>query len=545
MQQFKLDGQAFKRMFLGGVAGLNANKQEINDLNVFPVPDGDTGTNMVLTMQAAAQELNKVTDNSINSMVKSVSMGSLMGARGNSGVILSQLFRGFARGLEGKQEVDAMEFARALQEGADSAYRAVLKPVEGTMLTVARDGAKAALSAAREFNEFFFVLDNLVRHSLESVKRTPSLLPVLKQAGVVDAGGKGIYYIYLGFLNALIDPNYYAALEEATQEGRPVKPGSPGLAEFDEIKYGYCTELILKGENLSADELKEELSPLGDSLLVVGEADLLKIHVHTNNPGKVLEICAGLGTMHKIKIDNMREQHSETLWAAAEEAQSSDADGIGVISVASGDGFKEMFVSLGVDAVIEGGQTMNPSTEDILREIKKLKAGKIILLPNNKNIIMAAEQAKKLSDKEVEVVPSKTLPQGMAALLSLNKVEFNLAENAKKMRDALGNVKTGQITMAVRDSQYNGYEITRGDFIGMNNGDLTVVNKTLEGALFDLLENMVDSEKDEIITFYTGKDITLDETRALIQKVQAKYGSLEVEVYNGGQPLYHFIIGVE
>ncbi len=545
MQQYKLDGLAFKNMFLGGVAGLDANKQEINDLNVFPVPDGDTGTNMILTMQAAVQELNKVTDYSVNNMAKSVSMGSLMGARGNSGVILSQLFRGFAKGLEGKQEIDAMDFARALQEGTDSAYRAVLKPVEGTMLTVAKDGAKAALNAAREYNEIFFVLDNLVRHSLESVKRTPSLLPVLKQAGVVDAGGKGIYYIYLGFLNALIDPNYYAGLAEA-QGGRTVKQGGSVLAGFDEIKFGYCTELILKGENLSADKLQEELIPLGDSLMVVGEADLLKIHVHTNNPGRVLEICACLGTMHKIKIDNMREQHSETLWATAvEEDQSPDDNGIGVISVASGVGFKEMFTSLGVDAVIEGGQTMNPSTEDILREIKKLKADKIILLPNNKNIIMAAEQAKKLSDKEIEVIPSKTIPQGMAALLTLNKVELNLAGNAKKMRDALGSVKTGQITMAVRDSQYNGYEITQGDFIGMNNGDLTVVNKTLEGALFSLLENMVETAKDEIITFYTGQDITLEETKAIMKKVQEKYDGLEIEVYNGGQPLYHFVIGVE
>ncbi len=541
-----LDGPRFKQMFLGGVARLNARKEELNDLNVFPVPDGDTGTNMMLTVQAAIQELKKDTDNSVNSLAKSISLGSLMGARGNSGVILSQLFRGFAKGVEGKEVITSVDFARALQEGVDSAYRAVLKPVEGTMLTVAKEAAKAATNAARRDKNIISVLEKVVEQSLDTVNRTPSMLPVLKQAGVVDAGGKGVYYIYGGFLNVLINPDYreeeIAGKEEVGEE-IPVEAGSLG-----DIEFIYCTEFIIKGQDLSADSLRDRLLDLGDYLLVVGEDTLLKVHIHTNSPGRVLEVSTEAGTLHQIKIDNMLEQHQETRWGHAGKGGNGEGEaveqGIGVITVAAGEGFKELLTSMGVDSIIEGGQTMNPSTEDFLKEVERLSMDEIIILPNNKNIILAAEQAKELSPKEIRVIPSKTIPQGIAALLCLNKEEQSLEDNTRRMTQVLSTVKTGQVTLAVRDSKYNGHAISRGDYIGMHNGDLAVVKKSLEEALQALMEDMVE-EEDELITFYYGQDIAPQEATAIIEGMEEKYSDKEFEVYNGGQPLYHFVISIE
>jgi uncharacterized protein len=544
-----LDGPTFKQMFLGGVARLNARKQEINDLNVFPVPDGDTGTNMILTIQAAIQELKKDTDNSVNSLAKCISLGSLMGARGNSGVILSQLFRGFAKGVEGKEVIDGKDLAEALQEGVNAAYRAVLKPVEGTMLTVAKEAAKAATMAAKRNNNIIYVLEQIVEQSLDTVNRTPSMLPVLKQAGVVDAGGKGVYYLYGGFLNVLVNPDFVEADEPPEAEA---EPGARAFEAGDlgDIEFAYCTEFIIKGKNMSAPALQDKLMELGDSLLVVGEEDLLKVHVHTNNPGRVLELSLEVGMLSAIKIDNMLEQHRETHWGEerdngqAEAKAEADVNGIGIITVSAGDGFKELLTSMGVDAIIEGGQTMNPSTEDFLREVAKLPMQKIIILPNNKNIILAAEQAKKLSDKEIEVIPSKTIPQGIAAVLSLNKVEMGLAENAVRMNRALGMVKTGQVTLAVRDSKYNGHAIVQGDYIGMFDGDLIVVSKSLPGAVDSLMKSMVD-EEDELITFYYGHDVSEEEAADIIDGVEEDYPDKEFEVYKGGQPLYHFVISIE
>jgi uncharacterized protein len=575
-----LDGPKFKQMFLGGAARLNARKEEINDLNVFPVPDGDTGTNMVLTIQAAIQELKKDTDNSVNTLAKGISLGSLMGARGNSGVILSQLFRGFAKAVEGKDTITALDFARALQEGVNSAYRAVLKPVEGTMLTVAKEAAKAAQDAARQNSNIIYMLEKVVEQSLDTVNRTPGMLPVLKQAGVVDAGGKGVYYMYGGYLSVLLNPDYREetaeplepeqkpwAADALIRQREPWAAGAPepepepepahraaAAASLGDIEFIYCTEFIIKGKDLSAEVLLDRLVDLGDSLLVVGEDTLLKVHVHTNFPGRVLEISTELGTLHAIKIDNMLEQHQETRWSEADLSGESEADlsgngeaavaGIGVITVAAGEGFKELLASMGADAIIEGGQTMNPSTEDFLKEVKRLPMQELLILPNNKNIILAAEQARKLSDKEIRVIPSTTLPQGIAALLSLNKVELTLEENRGRMEKALSTVKTGQVTLAIRDSRYNGQVIAQGDYIGMNNGDLTVVRKSLAEAVAALLEEMV-QEEDELITFYYGQDMSSGEAAALIQALQEHYEDKEFEVYNGGQPLYHFVISIE
>ncbi len=543
-----LDGPGFKQMFLGGAARLQARKQEINDLNVFPVPDGDTGTNMILTIQAAIQELKKDTDNSVNSLAKSISLGSLMGARGNSGVILSQLFRGFAKAVEGKEKISAPDFAKALQEGVDSAYRAVLKPVEGTMLTVAKDAATAATKAARRDKNIIFLLEKVVEQSLDTVNRTPGMLPVLKQAGVVDAGGKGVYYMYGGFLNVLVNPDYQVEEVVVTPEGEEREEKAVDAASLGDIEFIYCTEFIIKGQELSAGRLQDRLVDLGDSLLVVGEDTVLKVHIHTNSPGRVLEISTEAGTLHQIKIDNMLEQHQETRWSEQDAGGNGEpavpAAGIGVITVASGEGFRELLTSMGVDAIIEGGQTMNPSTEDFLKEVERLPMGEILILPNNKNIILAAEQAKELSDKDIRVIPSKTIPQGIAALLCLNKVEQTLEENAKRMMGALLSVKTGQITLAVRDSKYNGHNISRGDYIGMHNGDLVVVGKTLEETLKALMETMV-GEEDELITIYYGQDIAHEEALALVEELEENYADKEFEVYNGGQPLYQFVISIE
>ncbi len=543
-----LDGANFKKMFIGGASLLSSKKNEINDLNVFPVPDGDTGTNMILTIRSAVQELDKIEDKSISDLAKSISMGSLMGARGNSGVILSQLFRGFAKGIEGKKELKGIDFAKALQEGVNSAYNAVLKPVEGTMLTVAKESAKAALKAAQKNNNIIFVLESIVRQSLDTVNKTPSMLPVLKQAGVVDAGGKGIYYLYKGFLNVLTNPEFnLTAYEETETEEATLSAKSKN---FGEIEFAYCTEFILKGKELSANELKDNLMVLGDSLLVVGEENLLKVHIHTNQPGKVLGICTELGMLSQIKIDNMKEQHEDTRWSEKPTEnngvvfKSVEKSSIGVITVAAGEGFKDLLLSMGVDAVIEGGQTMNPSTEDFLSEIKKLPSDKIILLPNNKNIIMAAEQASKLSEKGVKVVPSKTVPQGIAALLNLNKVELSLEENASKMKNALSSVKTGQITLAVRDSNYNGYKIVKGDYLGIFDGEIKVVKSSLEETVISLLAEMVE-DYDEIITFYYGNDITKESAEKIVNETQKKYNDKDIEIYNGGQPLYHFVISIE
>ncbi len=550
-----LDGGTLKRMFLGGSILLNQRKQMIDSLNVFPVPDGDTGINMSLTLNFAVQQLEQLQDNSVGKVAETIATGSLMGARGNSGVIMSQLFRGFSRGLEEKKEANQDEFSRALQEGVKTAYKAVMKPVEGTMLTVAREAADAAVRQVEKGGDFIFLMEELLRQSRQTLKKTPQMLPVLKQAGVVDAGGEGLCAIYEGFLKALqgYDFESHVIAEEKTEIE---------VLEFlpdEEITFQYCTEFLVKGSDLQSENLQSKLVDQGDSLLVVGEGEVLKVHVHTNNPGIVLDICIGFGELSQIKIDNMKEQkrdfvreethhnHSNDTFIANlsnTATENEESEDIQIIAVSPGDGISEIFKSMGPTLIIEGGQTMNPSTEDFLQAINKSKAEHIIILPNNKNIILAAEQSRDLSTKEVVVVPSKTIPQGITALMAFDSLQKDINNNVLCMKESLTQVKTGQVTYAVRDSTYDGKAIKNGSVIGLEENTLKIVGKNIEEVVISLIQGLFE-DNDEIITLYYGNSVTQEEAESLAQKLQKMFPQSEVEYYQGGQPLYYYFISVE
>lgn len=550
-----LDGDTLKKMFLAGSILLNQKKHYIDSLNVFPVPDGDTGTNMSLTLNFAVQQLDTNQENTVGKVASVMAAGSLMGARGNSGVILSQLFRGFSKGLEEKEEINGEEFARALQEGVKTAYKAVMKPVEGTMLTVAREAADAAFREAEQGVDILALMEVFLHQARETLKKTPQLLPVLKQAGVVDAGGEGLCVIYEGFLKSLQGFDFTMEVKEEAPSGRE----APEVSFQEEITFQYCTELLVKGCNLQSEVLQEKLLDQGDSLLVVGEGELLKVHVHTNNPGIVLDICIQFGQLSKIKIDNMKEQHREFV---QDETQQHHSDkpfdfyvpysetgeeavpAIQIIVVSPGDGISEIFTSMGASLIIEGGQTMNPSTEDFLQAIEKSTAEKVIILPNNKNIILAAEQSRDLSSKEVVVVPSKTIPQGISALMAFEPVQKEFADNVDSMKEALSQVKTGQVTYAVRDSSYDGKEIKNGSVIGLQENTLTVVGNHPEEVIISLIQGIYE-EGDEVITLYYGNNVTEDQAENLAHKLQEIYPEAEVEYYRGGQPLYYYFLSVE
>ncbi len=550
-----LDGDALKKMFLAGAIRLNQKKHYIDSLNVFPVPDGDTGTNMSLTFNFAVQQLDKLQENTVEKVAETIATGSLMGARGNSGVILSQLFRGFSRGLVGKEKADGVEFAKALQEGVRTAYKAVMKPVEGTMLTVAREAADAAFREAQLGTDFVALMEVFLQQSKETLKKTPQLLPVLKQAGVVDAGGEGLCVIYDGFLKSLQGFDFDLDIIEEV----PPERETAGVSLEEEITFQYCTELLVKGSNLQSQALQEKLMDQGDSLLVVGEGEILKVHVHTNNPGIVLDICLKFGQLSQIKIDNMKEQHQEFSGEGKKPPEENDfiqsfvpysengeekSTDIKIIAVSPGDGISEIFTSMGVSHIIEGGQTMNPSTEDFLQAIDRSNGQKIIILPNNKNIILAAEQSRDLSSKEVMVVPSKTIPQGISALMAFDPVQTEFADNFEAMKEALSQVKTGQVTYAVRDSSYDGKSIKNGSVIGLQENTLSIVGENPEEVVKKLIQEIYE-EGDEIITLYYGNNITEDEADNLAQKLQVYYPDAEVEHYRGGQPLYYYFISVE
>ncbi|UNC92768.1 DAK2 domain-containing protein [Candidatus Contubernalis alkaliaceticus] len=550
-----LEGINLKKMFLGGPILLNQKKQFIDSLNVFPVPDGDTGTNMSLTLNFAVQQLEQLEDNSVGKVVETIATGSLMGARGNSGVIMSQLFRGFSRGVGEKKDITPEEFSRALQEGVKTAYKAVMKPVEGTMLTVAREAADAALRKAEMCGDFIPVMEDFLRQARQTLKKTPQMLPVLKQAGVVDAGGEGLCAIYEGFLKAL--QGYDFDSEVIAEEKTEIEVLQ--VLKNEEIIFQYCTELLVKGSNLQSEELQEKLMDLGDSLLVVGEGEILKVHVHTNNPGRVLDICIGFGELSQIKIDNMKEQKQEFVQEETNLSQDNDklnnyypnintereaVGGIQIIAVSPGDGISEIFKSMGPTLIIEGGQTMNPSTEDFLQAIDKSKAEQLIILPNNKNIILAAEQSSKLSTKEVVVVPSKTIPQGITALMAFDSIEKDIDKNVYTMKESLSQVKTGQVTYAVRDSTYEGKAIKNGSVIGLEENTLKIVGQNTEEVVISLIQELF-QDGDEIITLYYGKGVTKEEVEQLCQKLQNLFPQSEVEYYLGGQPLYYYFISVE
>ncbi|MFD4416752.1 DAK2 domain-containing protein [Bacillus safensis] len=552
-----LDGRSFAKMILAGAHHLSQNAQIVDALNVFPVPDGDTGTNMNLSMTSGAKAVEETNTDHIGKVGVALSKGLLMGARGNSGVILSQLFRGFSKHIEQKETIDAKEFALALQAGVDTAYKAVMKPIEGTILTVAKDAAKKAVAVSAAEDQIDRVLELTIEEARASLDRTPDLLPVLKEVGVVDSGGKGLLCVYEGFLASL-----------RGEELPPKAASLPTLKELvsaehhksaqshmntEDIEFGYCTEFMVKFEEdkQSFDEnaFRQDLSEFGDSLLVVSDDTLAKVHIHAEQPGDVLSYAQRYGSLINMKIENMREQHSSIVneerehVPAAPKAPAAEKQRFGVVSVAMGEGIADLFKSIGASVVIEGGQTMNPSTEDIVTAIESVHAETVFILPNNSNIVMAAKQAATVSNREVVVIPTKTVPQGMSALLSLNEAASN-EDNERAMLEAIDHVKSGQITFAVRDTQIDGIDIAKGDYMGLFNGKITLTAKNQLDAAKELLTKMV-TEDDEIVTIIKGEDASSDELDVLQAFIEETFEDVEVEVHDGKQPLYSYILAVE
>lgn len=547
MNQFKIDGAMLKQMLLSAAQFLEDNKETVNALNVFPVPDGDTGTNMSLTMQSAAKEILALKTDKLGEVAKALSKGSLKGARGNSGVILSQLFRGFAEFLKDYEQVDTVQFAKALMGGSDKAYKAVMKPVEGTMLTVARVTAEKSVKIANETKDFTGFFSRILDVAKDTLDNTPNLLPVLKQAGVVDSGGMGVLYIMMGAANAL-DEDF--DLDISSFDAKDISlPSFSDTDSSQSIEFGYCTEFFIKNlhpyiKDEDIEKLKQKLERLGDSIVVVGDMDLIKVHFHTNMPGKGLQLGLRFGELSNIKIDNMREQHSHNMeYAELAMADNSPEKDFGILSVAMGEGIANLFKDLNADYIIEGGQTMNPSIEDILNAANKVRAKEIFILPNNSNIVLSAKQAAELSDKPIHVIPTKSIPQGLAALIAYNP-ELPIDENNNLMLKAIEQVKTGQVTYAVRDSNFDNQQIQEGDFMGLSNGTIMTVGKDIETVTQDLLKHMVD-EDDEIITLLYGKDATEETTNQILAFLEDTYPDIEVELLDGGQPLYYYIISVE
>ncbi|KPU43966.1 DAK2 domain protein [Oxobacter pfennigii] len=549
MELLNIDGQLLYRMMISGANCLENNKAAVNALNVFPVPDGDTGTNMSMTMTSAVREIQKVKNKTIEEIADSAATGSLMGARGNSGVILSQILRGFAKGTKGKKELNAKNLAAALKEGASTAYKAVMKPTEGTILTVARESADKALELSKNINDINVLMDKVLAHAEAVLNKTPDMLLVLKKAGVVDAGGKGLICIYKGMIDALKGSDIELI---DTPEIKEETTAGPFIEE--DIEFGYCTEFIIKNTKADVEDLRDKLSSMGDSLIVVGAGDIIKVHVHTNDPGLVLTHALVLGELSKIKIDNMREQHRSILEEGIEDghgtrdeiAQSEETSSrkkAGVITVAMGEGISSIFTDLGADKVIEGGQTMNPSTEDILNAINAINAGDIYILPNNSNIVLAARQAAELSDKNTIVIPSKSIPQGIAALTVFNP-EGDPKDNENEMVSSLEAVKTGQVTYAVRNTSFDDKEITEGDILGLVDGKINIIGKDILQLTESLIASMV-TDSDELITIFYGKEVEEDLANELLEKIREKYEDCDVQMYEGGQPLYYFIISVE
>jgi len=536
------NGRELKLLLHAGSVWLEKHAASINALNVFPVPDGDTGTNMVLTMQAALEEIGAVADDSAATVARAAAHGSLMGARGNSGVILSQLLRGLAAGLDNKPQFDGADFAAALTEASVTAYKGVIKPVEGTILTVGREAAEAAQAAVEEgHRDFLQVMERVVAAARDSVARTPSLLDVLREAGVVDAGGQGLFIILEGGLRHMKGES--VEIVEIAEAMAVPMDSAPGEKEME---WGYCTEFILKGRGLDLEEIKERITAWGDSVMVVGDESTIRVHVHTFRPGEVVSYVSSKGTLHSIKIDNMQDQHQEYLVMGEDTKAAPTAEemsGIAIVAVVSGPGLQRVFNSLGVSSIVPGGQTMNPSTQELLQAVEAQGANDVILLPNNGNVFLAAEKAKELSQKNVVVVPSDTIPQGISALLAFN-YRSDLAKNSAAMERATQNTETAEITRAIRSVKINGLEVEEGEIIGLLNGDLTASGTTIEEVVFRLLEQMKALEC-EIITVYYGEDVTQSQAEDLVSKVQEGYPQQEVELINGGQPHYYCIISAE
>ena len=547
-----IDAKLLARMFLAGAKNLEVKKEWINELNVFPVPDGDTGTNMTLTIMSAVKEVNNLEDIQMATLAKAISSGSLRGARGNSGVILSQLLRGFTKGIRDLKELDAVALARAVDKGVETAYKAVMKPKEGTILTVARGVADKALELAEDAEDLQTFLEDVLEEGRRVLAKTPDMLPVLKEAGVVDSGGQGLMVVLEGAFDAFMGKEVDLTFDGG--ESAKVVKITP-QAEAD-IKFGYCTEfiIVLNKEFTAEDEVdfKAYLSSLGDSIVCVADDEVVKIHVHTNDPGLAIQRALTYGSLSRIKIDNMREEHQEKLIKdaekiaaqQAEEAAKAPKKEVGFISVSIGEGFGQIFRDLGVDYLIEGGQTMNPSTEDMLNAISKVNAEHIFILPNNKNIILAANQAKALTkDKDIIVIPTKTVPQGITAVINYVP-EKSVEDNEKDMTEEIAHVKTGQITYAVRDTHIDDKEIHEGDIMGIGDHGMLAVGKEVAAVAKETVEQMVDDET-ELISIYYGEGFTEDEAEELAGELEEQYDYCDVEVNCGGQPIYYCIISVE
>lgn len=537
-----IDGNKFRDMFVSGANNLQNNKDLVDKLNVFPVPDGDTGTNMSLTISYAIKELSKVNNDNITDIGKALSKGSLMGARGNSGVILSQIIRGIAKSIEGKDSLNVNDLALALKNGSDTAYKAVIKPIEGTILTVIRETGEYAVKIANENMDMIEFLELVVKQANESLEKTPELLKALKEAGVVDSGGKGLVLMLEGMLSSL-KGNNIDSIAGGVSSNVEVKVEQNISTE--DIKFQYCTEFILESDKVDDLVIREKFMKFGDSLAVVGDEGVIKVHVHTNDPGLALQEALSYGQLLTIKIENMKLQHENVVLSEAEQTKKVQVEEkeYGFIATSMGEGLAQIFKDFGVDHIIEGGQTMNPSTEDFMKAIESLHARNIIILPNNSNIIMAANQAKELSDKNIIVIPTKNVAQAFATLVTFDG-DATAEENESNMVEALSTVKSGQVTYAVRDTVINDIEVKEGNIIGLAEGKLLAAGEGVNEITTDLIEKLVD-EDSAIITLFYGEDTSKEDAEALASDLEEKFEDIDVELHYGGQPLYYYLISVE
>lgn len=569
-----IDATLLQKMFLAGAKSIEAKKEYINELNVFPVPDGDTGTNMTLTIMSAAKEVSAIEAPDMKSLAKAISSGSLRGARGNSGVILSQLFRGFTKEVKEHSVIDVPVMANAFQKAVETAYKAVMKPKEGTILTVAKGAAERAAELVGETDDLEYFGAEVIKHMEEVLAYTPELLPVLKEAGVVDSGGSGLVEVVKGAYEAMLGKEVDFGIMEQPKAAPERSAGvvnSEGI-ETSDIKFGYCTEFIIMLEKeytgQTEYEFKAFLESIGDSIVVVSDDDIVKVHVHTNDPGLAIQRALTYGSLTKMKIDNMREEHNEKVILEAEKqaavirgqeaekkpqeqevvqertASTEPRKAVGFVAVSIGNGINEIFKGLGVDYLIEGGQTMNPSTEDMLNAIEQVSADTIFILPNNSNIILAANQAKALTeDKEIIVIPSKTVPQGIAAMINY-VYDKSAAENEQFMTDGMHAVRSGQVTYAVRDTSIDGKEIHQGDIMGLDDKTILAVGKNIADTTIELVDAMVD-ENSELISLYYGSETAREDAKAVAARIEKLYPDVDVEVHDGGQPIYYYVLSVE
>lgn len=558
MEVSTINAAVFAKMFLAGAKNLEAKKEWINELNVFPVPDGDTGTNMSMTIMSAAKAVSELENPTMKELAKAISSGSLRGARGNSGVILSQLFRGFTKVIAEYDELDVVILTEAMQKAVETAYKAVMKPKEGTILTVAKGAANKALELCDDTDDIVFFVDEVIKEADHVLSKTPDMLPVLKQAGVVDSGGQGLVQVLKGGYDSLIGKEIDYSIEGSAASAGVMKITAETEAD---IKFGYCTEFIIVLNQPLTEKQEHEykgfLESIGDSIVVVADGEIVKTHVHTNDPGLAIQEALKHGSLSKIKIDNMREEHQEKLIKDAEKLAKEQKEEetkeekteeprkeMGFISVSIGAGVNEIFNGLGVDYIIEGGQTMNPSTEDMLNAIDHVNADNIFILPNNKNIVLAANQAASLvEDKKIIVIPTKTIPQGITALINFIP-DQSAEENAKRMTEELENVKTGQVTYAVRDTVIDDKEIKQGDYMGIGDKSILAVGKDIKSTTEDMVAEMIDEES-AIICIYYGEEVTEEDANALGASLEEKYPEVEVEIHFGGQPIYYYVISVE